>query len=48
VLESFTWKAARRSLAWPSATAIVVAIGAVTATQLVQDDRPVAAAIIVA
>ena len=48
MLDNLTWKAARRALPWPVATAIVVAIGALAAMELVRDDRPAAAIVIVA
>ena len=48
VIKTLTWKAVRSTLLWPVATAVVVAIGAVAGMELVQDDRPAAAAVIVA
>ena len=47
VFESLTWKAARRAMLWPLAAAVVVALGALAGMQLVQDDRPFAATLMV-
>ena len=46
--EPLTWQAARRWLIWPTAAALVVALGALLGVRLAEDGRPLAAAILVA
>jgi diguanylate cyclase (GGDEF)-like protein len=46
--EPLGWKAARRWLLWPTASAVVIAAGAFASMQLNEDGRPWAATIVVA
>ena len=46
--DPITWHAVRRWLIWPTAAALVVALGAVLGVHLAEDGRPLAAAMIVA
>ena len=48
VREPLNWQAARRWLIWPTAAALVVAIGALLGVRLAEDGRPLAAAVLVA
>ena len=47
VREPLTWQAARRWLIWPTAAALVVALGALLGVRLAEQGRPLAAAILV-
>ena len=44
VREPLTWQAARRWLIWPTAAALVVALGALLGVRLAEQGRPLAAA----
>jgi diguanylate cyclase len=46
--DPITWHAVRRWLIWPTAAALVVALGALLGVHLAEDGRPLAAAMIVA
>ena len=48
IREPVSWQAARRWLIWPTAAALVVALGALLGVRLAEDGRPLAATILVA